>query len=763
MNDDVKTLSAGGVPPKTRIGSAPEASRLVQQLIKDDLQRAAKRATVQGQLDGNPPYNPAELKRLGQSHRTNLNTREAKGNHNTRRSTYYDLMMEVPCLLDISVREDNPSMTDWGMVIAEEASRVIKEWPEFLYNIMLHEDQMILFGIGPIMFPDKIDWRFKAFEMGAVMVPNDSKACTGSLKACVFTHEYDVTELFEHVTDDRTAEHAKESGWNPAAIKAAIIGSAIQGSQKTLSTWEDVQKCIKNSDLSSGYVDFHTVYAAHLLYREFDGTISHAIMLDTGDESRNKEFLYHGIGNYGSWDEVVHMFFAEIGTNGKYHSVRGLDQETYSHCALNDRLTSQVIDAGITSGTILVQPTAGEGGDPSKMRVMRVGPFTRLPAGLSVVKSDFNPQMQGLLGVINFVRANLAGFAGMNDAMPEDMQSKGSPSLGIEKLRLSKEGKLERGLVMFYYQQLDSLWREVVRRLLNSNYTKHDPGYDGQQNFIQACIGRGVPLEFLDPARLSVSAMRAIGYGSPAMRRIDTQEILSVSPHMDEVGRNNALRDWTAARCGYRQVDRYFPAINRNQIPTSEHSMANLENNDFREGQSVVVGVDQPHIIHLIVHMPPLSQMAEAFTRGQMAMPIEEMYTYFETALQHVALHIDYLRGDKSREIDYRQFLDAFQDIARVFNQMKGEVQRLSQQRQAQAQAQQEAVQKALSQTEDMKLMVQLRELEGDLQLKAEKEANMNAIRQQKADNTIAISRRMADLREETMRRKMNTETGSTT
>lgn len=752
MSDTPKTLSPSGAAPESRVESAEETHTMVQALIREDAPRARKRAMVQGQIDGNPPYDAEELRRLGQSHRTNLNTREAKGNHNARRTTYYELVMEVPCLVDVSVDGDQPVL-DHGQTIAEEMHNILWKWDGFLYNMMLHHDQIISFGAGPILFPDDIDWRFEAVEMGAVRVPRNSKASTADLDCCAITFEYPAHELYRRIETPEAANRSELQGWKPAVIKQAIIDAAARGTGSTLSDWEKIQQTIKHSDLTAGYVHMHPVYAAHFLYREFNGKISHAIVLDCADKTKNQDFLFRKVGRYASWQNALHLVLSEIGTNGKYHSVRGLDQETFAHSTLNDRLTSQIVDAAITSGTIVVQPGAA-GTDSSKFRMARVGPFTVVPAGLEIVKTDFNPQMQGLVQVLNLMRANLAGFAGLQSAMPDEEQRAGRASLGVEKLRLSKEGQLERGLISFYYHQLDALYLEVARRLLNPRYTQFDAGYELRQEFIDRCIARGVPEDLLKIDKLHVTAMRSLGYGSPTMRRIDTDWLTGMTPHMDEIGRNNTFRDAAASRVGYRQVDRYFPKYDRNRIPTSEHSLAALENNDLREGQPVVVGVDQPHVIHLAIHTAPLRQMAENYLAGRIEMELQDLLRYFDAGLQHSAQHLDYLRGDRSREIDYGQYMQLFQELVRVYNRIGGDARAESQRKQTQAAAQQKALQDAMSREKDEKILLQLRELEGELALKQTKENNIQGIREQKAASTIAIAQRMAQLREDLARRQ---------
>jgi hypothetical protein len=68
-----------GKAPKTRLSDADKAALIVDQLIRANAKRSEVNARVKSSLDGNPPYDPGVLRRNSQSHRTNVNFREAEG------------------------------------------------------------------------------------------------------------------------------------------------------------------------------------------------------------------------------------------------------------------------------------------------------------------------------------------------------------------------------------------------------------------------------------------------------------------------------------------------------------------------------------------------------------------------------------------------------------------------------------------------------------------------------------------------------------
>ena len=78
MNSQValENITESGGVPESRLTDARAVLDMVLNMIRADDYRASTRAKVKGLVDGNAPYNSNELKRTGQSFRTNVNFRE---------------------------------------------------------------------------------------------------------------------------------------------------------------------------------------------------------------------------------------------------------------------------------------------------------------------------------------------------------------------------------------------------------------------------------------------------------------------------------------------------------------------------------------------------------------------------------------------------------------------------------------------------------------------------------------------------------------
>jgi hypothetical protein len=750
---DLETLSKRGKAPKSRLSSPKSAYNILKRLIDRDQTRSEKRAIIQGQIDGNSPYDNSELVRLGQAHRSNVNFREAEAARDARKTSYYELLMEVETLVDVKLKpkvrnDENP--VDIGEIIAEEFTNMLTEWPGFWYNMLLHQQQLITWGVGNCYWENEIDWRFKAARAGSFLVPDETLSTMDDLDLIAIRHNYKVHELFKYVEDKETEKKSKAAGWDTKQIKELIIEAVNKGSNTdkwSLGTWESHQQMMKDNDLEYTYSVSQRIPIANILVKEFDGKISHFIISEDKEQTNEKDgesakFLFKKVKRYESWHQAVCLFFADIG-DGTYHSIRGLGAKIFAHCVLSDRLMNTTVDGALTSATILVEPS--NEAQKEKVRMVRVGPISVMPSGYNVIPhTSFQPNLQGLIGVKGLLDANLNRNVGLQrPGVTETEKTPTEKTVAELRMKATNEAKLEKSDINMYYIQWDLLYQEVMRRALNPSLTSVDDCYKSAKAFIDACIERGVPKELLKAELLKVTARRAIGFGSPVMKSLITADILSVSPYFDERGKDNAIRDYVAARAGTTGVNRYKPPRNRNQIPSSEHSHISLENNDLREGTDVVVGTDQPHVIHLMLHMRDLIQMADAYVNGQIQ-DVERAFAYFDVGLRHCAQHLDYLVDDPARQNEYRALRNQFSELVRIHTTMQAQVNKLSKDREQAAAEQAELMRRAQESVEDKELQIELAKIQSDLRLKVLKEQNNNAVRVAKAQHGMQIKEALA-------------------
>jgi hypothetical protein len=210
-------------PPESRIGSANNARRFVNQLKNDDTIRVDRRVKLSGLLDGNSPWPHEKLKSLGQGHRANFNLREGEGAVEAAKTPYYDLVFEVPRFANIDFyfeEADSTTNQTWSEIISDEYHDVLDGWDGFDQNIQLHQWQMIVFGVGPLFWPHPLDWRSEAVKIGRVLVPDETKANVDELESVLVLHHYRADQLYRFIEHEKVG---KSGRWDRELVEKAII------------------------------------------------------------------------------------------------------------------------------------------------------------------------------------------------------------------------------------------------------------------------------------------------------------------------------------------------------------------------------------------------------------------------------------------------------------------------------------------------------------------------------------------------------------
>jgi len=143
---------------------------------------------------------------------------------------------------------------------------------------------------------------------------------------------------------------------------------------------------------------------------------------------------------------------------------------------------------------------------------------------------------------------------------------------------------------------------------------------------------------------------------------------MQVLPTLGERGRTAVMRDFVAANRGYNYIDRYLPPEDQSNQPTSEDTLASLENNQLEKGEMVVVSPDNVHSVHAQRHLNRMQQIAKAFNEAEDAArangsltpqidagnfgqySLEEVDVAFQTTGPHFVRHLLYLQQDPTRK-----------------------------------------------------------------------------------------------------------------
>lgn len=747
---EVQHTTADGYPPRRRIATPNAAWSVFTKLRDADDQDARRRATIQGMVDGNPPYKQSELDELGLGNLTNVNFMSMRANLDARAGAVHELFQEVESMVQITPRhllKDDPQAHHHCAVIAEEFSDTLRDWSDFAPNMDMVVRDSDSAGLGFMLFTDEWDWRPTAYRRGSLLVEPEASVKVDDNEILMVRAKMTASEIYEICEDE---EIARKRGWKVSKLRDLLVRVFRGGEQSNRddkfqrSTWESIQQMVRNNDPEFQQRQFERVRIVHILSREVSGErkISHTIMSEL---SENPEFLYESYNKYDRMSQVIWWLPYNYG-DGTVRSVRGVATYMMQHDDLSNRFLCRVFDAGFMSASLLLQPQTQ--GDLSRLQFVQHGPYTILPPELKIHQSSFQPQMAPLIqlrGVSEQVMKNNTGtYRQHNEGFEREAQK--TARQVIEET--SKEARYERAAIAHRYNCLDLLYREMYRRMVSPTVLDSETEFPGQKearDFVKRCTERGVPREVvLDfPKSFVLSATRAVGMGSLGVKYDLTSQMLQVSGSFDEAGKAAALRDFVVARVGPRNADRYIAAVDRDQILSNETSISLLEWNDITEGHQTAVGSDQNHKLHLDVFIERIVAMMQQTEQAQVQDPVVA-YRTLALALEHVKGHLAWLAQDERRRDYVKQLTSFVKEAEQSLRKLKSMAETVLKQMQKQQAEQQQTVANAEQIKKDRELEAKIYEIQQKYQLEAMKQASLNQMRADKTEEQMRIQREKA-------------------
>lgn len=732
-----------GNPPKKRLDTVASARAVWRRMVDDDKESAAARARVDAMFGGEPPYSKHELVETGQGWRSNVDFGEARARLNYTTVSYLDLVNAVPTLVKIQMEPgalDPKDATYFCDVIAEEFTSMYRAWPgaEFAFQNLVHG--FVKHGISIGAFEDSIDWRWRATGFGEFKLPRMTPTDIEEIEVCGYQRRYQVHQLWSKIENQAVAE---KLGWNYKTTRTAIT-KAASGGRTDYEEYERVGARLRSNDLSET-AQASEVRVIHLFVKEFDGTISQVAFTADPLPDADDGFLYENRGEFKSITECFSIFTFGIGSDGTYHSVRGLGHQIFPMMQFANRLRNSVMDTVMISGSVMLKPM--DENVVEDFSVVNVGPFSIIPPGFETAATNIPNASNNFIPVLNemvamadsttgtFLNQNLAGNVGTREMTRFEFAS-----------RQEQLARLSVGALNLFYAPFDRLLRESLKRATRKGYTKRMPGGAAVVEFVERCEARGVPreaFEFIDHSR--TRAVRAIGAGSAAARAQAITALKEYYGLYDEEGRHNLTVDLTSAALGTVDgIERYVTRKSEDLRPHSEKKIAELEGNELSDGVEITVLPNERHLVHLEQHAEDVTELLQIVEQGQMQ--LEEAYQPLATFQVHMAQHLDKAQANPFVEQEVAQYRQLLQNLDEIIQNAHRRIAKL-QREQAEAQQAEGAAQGQQPQGNpkleaDLTSMLEKHRL--NMQLIQEKAQVQQSIMLQKA----AVQQRIADAKE---------------
>lgn len=686
----LRSLTKSGKPPETRLAKASEARSVVETYIRaDDQHRSWKRSRVQGLIDGNPPYLSGDQKRAGRGKECNVNWGIARSYLEAALSAFYDVFSEAStyatCTVPYGYAEGNDQAQDWAGIATEEFHCLQTEEDSFDYDMQCSQHDMVLYGSGPLMFYDTLDFRCYAVRTGNLLVPEHAKSNTHRWEIGVVRQTCLPHELFAFIRND---ESAGQMGWNvPYTRKAIMAANKMTKGTGNAQNWEFHQQCLKNGSFYYSSQS-NVIQIAHVFFKEFptgediDGKISHKIILENGMEDTEQDFLFENVGRFKNWNECVHPMYYDHGGGGEHHSVTGMGVKLFAAMEFQNRMLCKLAMDAFVPKLLFRATTAA---NKQKMSIAHFGSYAMMPTDFELQQ---NPVSGFLQDGIGFNR-ELSGIVASNMSQyRQNLQKEsGNPvTKGEIDWRASEQSKLGKTQLNRYYDQLDSVYQQKYWRAANPELNRSNPGGIAALEFQSRCLERGIPREVL--RKMKVHATRIVGSGSMYERQQALEFLLGLISLFPEEGRQNLLDQVVASRAGQSSVRAFNPRPVKSTLPTDHEALAMLQVAAMKDGIAPVVTSSQNPVIFAQTF---LKAGAEALESVQQGADPREVLAFMELIGPAARAHIQRMEADPTRKQIVETLMEQWEEMARQTDELRKLVEQQAQMQQEMQAARQQA------------------------------------------------------------------------
>lgn len=625
-----------GAAPQARLSTPARLREIHIRLREDDRVNAHNRALAQALLDGEPPYDQAELIDANQPDTTNLNFQGAEEQLDRAKAPYYRLVNSGETLVSVKTQygpeDERPT---WEAIMDEEISATMRGCDEFPYEVERLIHKFVWEGIAVAHWEDDIDWRFRASGMGQFFFPRQVAATEARQEIVTADGTMTITELHK-----KAIEGDKENEKWCRAIAMAAIKKATNA-EPAYQDWERLMEEVKNNDLFVG-TRLPMIRVIHGFVKEFDGKVSHYIIPEDPVDEETK-FMYCSRSVYDSMTAGLVLFPYGAGTNTKLHGIRGLGYKIYPFEQQRNRSIGRLIDKGMQASSLMVQAT--DETDMATIGLTYFGDMAVLPPGISIPNvpiPDLQRSVVPALDLMERLRNSRTASYSAEGVFDGDQRKTGKE---IEA-HLQQAAALSDAAIDFFYNPLDRMFQQTVRRMSAKGYFYTQPGGEDIRELKRRLLKRGVPLEaFYRIDWKRVKAVRVIGAGSSAAKTLGLQRMGELRPRMDDVGQKNLDRELAIDAVGVAGADKFFPRDGEFRT-TAETQIAILQNFQLMQGIELPVLSSDGHMAHAREHIKPMLEEYELVAKGE----IEEsaFAQKFILLYPHTMEHLEKIDGDVS-------------------------------------------------------------------------------------------------------------------
>jgi hypothetical protein len=558
---------------------------------------------------------------------------------------------------------------EWGMAAALEASRVLRKISAFKTAYQGASGDAALHGEALFFFPNKTFPLPRHCPLSRMLIPDDVST--------------DIQELshfgVEGALTLRELRHFWErapKGWNKeplGKILKKIYAGNTDGRELDPNNFEEAEYRRQENSATSETARRRPGADVSYLYQQrvdkpgapLDLTIILRGEREAG-EGADKAVLFQGEAVFPTIGTCLQPFFMDciIGGAPKWHRVLGLGPLNYQINHAVELLVNRAQQATMEGSMNLWQANNTTTREAAQQILMRHNGI--LPEGLNLVQNRFQPNLSGIMEMIQFFRQ--AGSKNASGVTPNGGQKN-------DQLEVQAMAEMNQGASMMnnrtsnWYDYLDRMWTEAFRRLTNPYIDKHEPGYSEVMDFQSAMARRGIPLYWLQSANVTVRAVRLVGDGLRQKELAAAQYLTQnranfapeVQPKITRLCTGLVLDD-------YRLAEDLTPMQEEEDVPQTMRAEAE---NAIMLTQRTIQAPKAEDIdeLHITQHFPAMEMLISDAVEFQKAAFTPQQAKSFQVIGGHVIAHIKRI---ESRAQNNRK--DPARDIARAFMEQLNQV-----------------------------------------------------------------------------------------
>lgn len=576
----------------SKFDKAREVEQIVWYMRLSDFPRAGNRALIDNLFNGFPPYQPEEWARMAATNATNVNFLEGTKIASDARMQFSNAFLKPGNFFTVQLTSgEKTHRQDWSNIITEEINRVMKrslKYRECLRNVFA---QVVLHGVGPVIWPDQEKWVPSMQMMGDVLIPSQTLLTMENLNYFAVYRRYTPGELWRMTHGPQI-----DPGWDVEMAEECCKWAYMQWGQ-TNATYDSIWNPERWAENLKEYSQFWSsdavptvnCYDFYYLHEEGrDWGWRRKIVLDTPDfnpkskkvgtsnilDQKDSKFLYDSNKkrnkNYASkLENIVHFQFADgsVIAPFRYHSVRSLGFLLYSVCHLQNRIRCKLNDAAMEGMMNYLQGLNPDDGErASKIDLIDKG---ILPDGVRFVPQNERWNINAPLAqlVIGLNRQNMAdNSASFTQNFGENAEQGPEKTATEIAAQVNAANALVGSMLQTAYGYQEAQYVEICRRFSRPN--SRDMGV---KEFRGACLKRGVPVELLDSTLWNVSVTKVMGHGSKQVEMAQAQGLMMMYDRFDPDSQRIILKQAAFAHTDDEALADLLVPIQQNQATQSVH------------------------------------------------------------------------------------------------------------------------------------------------------------------------------------------------